>query len=199
MSSSPIRRTGRAWRQGRLKGEHQADDSHSGIQGDLDTGVRDAALALWAGRRALVFGDLMLSPPAGNKQVLIYKSPPTPEPAARPVAAGGTSRRSTCSARGPAASAGSASIVPTGARSQGNPSSAQSRYGHPHAKPVDVMEQLVMMTAEVVADPFAGSGSTLVACRNLGRPVIGVELEEQYCERIAERLNQGALPFGEAS
>lgn len=188
---------GRGWRQGRLSDPKHADDRHAGIAGDKDTSVRDTALWAWGGRPALVFGDPMLAPALGTKLVGCYRKPPN---AGTRGAVGGFRRDLEVFyllGPWPAGLGGRSSIVSTSAPSQGGADSPQGRYEHPHAKPLDVMEQLISACPPgVIADPFAGSGSTLVAARNLGRRAIGVELEERYCEIAARRLAQDVLPLG---
>jgi site-specific DNA-methyltransferase (adenine-specific) len=67
---------------------------------------------------------------------------------------------------------------------------------HPIEKPTPLLHTLLsVVTAPggIVLDPFAGSGSTLVAARDLGLQAIGIESDERWCEQAARRLSQGLL------
>jgi len=62
---------------------------------------------------------------------------------------------------------------------------------HPTEKPVMLLQELIESSSrfgDTVLDPFAGSGSTLVAAMREGRKSIGIELEKSWCEKAAERL-----------
>ena len=59
---------------------------------------------------------------------------------------------------------------------------------HPTEKPIGLMERFVRWTRGGVLDPFMGSGTTGVACMNLGRKFIGIEIEERYFEIACERI-----------
>ena len=167
--------------------------AHDGIQNDADTTVRDAVLSLWgAVSPAVIFGSLRAAFPADLKQTLIWH-----KPVDAGVVGSTTGYRTDVEL-----------IFLTGEHIRRNSSRSSVlathggmstyRSGHPHAKPVALLQTLMEWLPDgVIADPFAGSGSTLVAAARLGRKAIGVELEERYCEIAARRLSQGVLDFGE--
>ena len=68
---------------------------------------------------------------------------------------------------------------------------------HPTQKPEELMRWCVGKTAGTVLDPFMGSGTTGVACAQLGRKFIGIEIERKYfdiaCERIDNAYRQQRL------
>lgn len=175
------------------------------VANDQDTRARDAALAAWGTKPALAFGTWKAPRPSGTRQVIIWDksegngtgsslwSPwgmsheeiyllgewPPIKPGGR-LREGGT----------PARAAGVLRVANYNTQ-------ASDRPAHPTPKPVPLMERLIEKCPPgVIADPFAGSGSTLIAARNLGRKAIGVELEERYCELIASRLSQTVFDFG---
>ena len=81
-----------------------------------------------------------------------------------------------------------------------NRTALTGRIGHPTPKPLDLMRTIIGRMDNdqaVIADPFSGAGSTLIAAWQLGHKAIGVELEEEYCELIAMRLEHWRRYGGE--
>ena len=164
------------------------------IANDCDLTARDDALQLWGAKPALVFGSWKMPKPGGTHTVLVWDkgigagmgnlsipwSPNWEE--IYVLGKGFTGHRGTSVLTGH-------TVV----------SWASKGREHPNMKPVSLMSALIAKTTGMVADPFAGSGSTLVAAKHLGRKAIGVELDERYCEITARRLSQGVLDFGDAS
>lgn len=152
------------------------------IDGDADTTERDALLEVWGDvRPALIFGTWRRPRPASTRMVLVWDKggalgsgdlslPWKPDHEEVYVLGSGFVGTRDC---------GSVLRFP--------PVQAVGRL-HPHQKPVDLMAALIAKTDGVVLDPFAGSGSTLVAAKSLGRRAVGIEVEERYCEIAAERV-----------
>ena len=73
----------------------------------------------------------------------------------------------------------------------------KSSYGvtkHPTEKPVSMFEHLIEIHTnpdDLVLDCFMGSGTTGVACKNLCRDFIGIELDDEYFKIASDRINDG--------
>jgi len=188
---------GIGWSKGKWNKSYNRE-GHAGIANDADTLTRDAALALWGDRPALVFGSLAATYPLGWKRMLVFEKPT--------VACGLFGQRVPwlnnwepvfVLGEWPDQTPSLNAVVATRQKAASGYSGYVTKAGHPHAKPLDVMETLMEACPPgVIADPFAGSGSTLVAAKALGRKAIGVEIDERYCEIAARRLSQGVLDFG---
>lgn len=166
------------------------DTLAASIVGDEDTMARDRILARWRGKPSLMFGTWRIPRPEGVHTRLIWDTKGA-------LGMGNLSVPWKPSDQ---------EIYVIGYGFQGPRTTNVLRYApvqstakggrqHPHQKPVPLMEKLLEKCPPewVIVDPFAGSGSTLVAARNLGRRAIGVEIETKYCDLIVGRLSQGVL------
>lgn len=76
--------------------------------------------------------------------------------------------------------------------------SAGKQADHPCPRKISHVRFLMRywsLPGGTVLDPFMGSGTTLVAAKQMNRRAIGIERHERYCEIAAQRLSQGALPL----
>lgn len=170
---------------------HGGQFTGSMIAGDADESLRDGTLALWDDRPAVVFGS--------------FKQRPYGQPHPMPLIFDKGEDIGMGDLSWPWRPSYELAWV-YGTGWSGTRRSAVLRYrvlpgnfthrDHPTQKPVALFEDIITKAPPgVIADPFAGSGSTLVAARNLGRRAIGVEIDERYCEAAARRLAQGVLSF----
>lgn len=164
------------------------------IEGDKSTAVRDEVLAAWDGP-ALVFGTWKTPAPSTTNAALIWDQD------------GALGMGDLSIPWKP-----SFSLIYVigrewqGSRDEGSvlrfpPVQSVGRF-HPHQKPLPLLTHLLVKCRPgVVVDPFAGSGSTLVAAKQLGRRSIGFEVDERHCETAARRCSQDVLfgPLGAAS
>lgn len=183
---------GMAFDSGRIKGRTRK------IANDDSPAVRDSALKAWGeGRPWLMFGTWRVPRPTGTAQVLIWDKTDGVGPGMGDLkSAFGTSHEDIYLGGKWGKRSGRRGSVIRTSMAMGNPSGLVARTGHPTPKPLGLMEILVEPTSGTIADPFAGSGATLLAAKSLGRRAIGVELEEKYCEIIAKRCAQDVFDFG---
>lgn len=165
-----------------LHGDFRGPDGFT-IAGDDTTDTRDTILALWKERGPVaMFGSPRQPDPPGHwADRLVWDKK-------RPGINGGPWRYR------------HETIYATAGFLRANNSAVSiieaypDQTDHMHAKPIALMTRLIAAAPPgLIADPFAGSGSTLVAAKALNRPAIGIELEERFCEIAARRLAQDAL------
>lgn len=156
------------------------------IANDRDTSVRDAVLDAWGDRPALTFGTWRIPRPAATHTRLIWDTkgalgmgnlsvPWKPSDQEIYVTGYGfEGRRDTNVLTYPPVQ-----------------STAVNGRLHPHQKPVGLMRVLLGKCPRqwVIGDPTAGSGSTLVAAAELGRQAFGFEVDADYCEIAARRID----------
>lgn len=67
---------------------------------------------------------------------------------------------------------------------------------HPTQKPLKLIREIIKdytQNGEIILDAFMGSGTTAVACKQLGRKFIGFEISPEYCKIANKRLAQEVL------
>jgi site-specific DNA-methyltransferase (adenine-specific) len=186
---------GIGWRRG--ANTARKSNSHDGIQNDGDTAVRDAVVGLWGNLPGVVFGSVHAAFVDDYAHLGFWEKPSDAGVVGSKIGLRRDVEAIFFIGKWPKRPPFRGSVFRSRIPNIGNPSSPAGRHGHPHAKPGDLMEELIdMCPPGTIADPFSGSGSTLVAAKALGRRAIGVELDERYCETAARRLSQEVLDLG---
>ena len=163
------------------------------IFGDDDANLRNQIIDIWQNdgyeKPALIFGTWRVERPISTKQLIIWDKGDSPGMGDLSIPWGPAHEEIYVLGNG-----WKGKRRPNVYRIPTIPPSSKERPNHPTPKPVSLMEQLIDYAPEgVIIDPFAGSGATLLAARNLNKKVIGIEIDENYCELIAKRFSQDIL------
>jgi DNA modification methylase len=163
------------------------------VIGDETTDLRDSVLSFLSGSPCLVFGSWKIQKPSGTKAVLTWEKGMNSGMGDLSLPWKPNTEEIYVIGRGFSGHRGSSVLS-----HQAPPSQESWGRLHPTEKPVTLMCELVSKCPHgTILDPFMGSGTTGVACVNLRRKFIGIEIERKYfdiaCERIAAAYAQGRL------
>lgn len=163
-------------------------NASSNVANDETPAARDWALELWGGKPALIFGRWSVPRPASSRELLIWDKGDWPGMGDLSLPWGPSTEEIYV--------LGSGFVGKRRGQIVRDPKRPKAGGHHPTEKPIGLMEILIAACPPgVIVDPFMGSGTTLVAAKNLGRRALGIELEEKYCEIAVKRLAQQTL-FG---
>jgi DNA modification methylase len=172
---------------------HNGGVSLPGIVGDHDCSLRDHVLAKYRGIPALVFGSRKSPLPEGCRAVLIWEKGDHVGMGNLSVPWKPNTEEIYVIGKGFVGHRGS-SVIRFNAPVSWNTTS-HGRL-HPHEKPTPLIASLLTKCPSgTILDPFMGSGTTLVAAKQLHRKAIGIEIEEKYCDIAVRRLAQEVLPL----
>ena len=163
------------------------------IQGDVDTELRDWLVSATSSPM-LIFGSPLISRPRGYRSVLIWDKSELTGMGDLGLPWKLTHEEIYVFGDGYVASPRRGSILRFPRRPHWTRHPEAVSNDHPTEKPLGLMMYLLSCCPRgVIADPFMGIGTTLVAAKHLGRPAIGIEIEERYCEIAARRLSQEVM------
>ena len=161
------------------------------IQGDSDTGLRDWLIGFLRDKPAIIFGSPKIQAPLGIRLKLIWDKSELAgmgnldfpwKLTHEELYVMGEGFKRYRSRRG------SVLRVPLRPRWTNHPDAVNNE--HPAEKPLSLIRELVWVCPGVVADPFCGTGTTLLAAKSIGKESIGIELEERWCEIAVDRLSR---------
>ncbi len=168
------------------------------IAGDETTAVRDEALVLCGDVPMLVFGSRRATPPLGVRMFLTWDKGPALGMGALDLPWKPSSEEIYVIGKG------FVGVRDEGAVLYCPPVQSMAKNGrqHPNEKPVPLLQRLLRKLPEgVICDPFMGSGSTGVACIQIARGFVGIEIDPSYfdiaCRRLSDELQRPRLDLWE--